>query len=335
VRALLIRASLGTAVALGLLEAKIHPKAVTKTAYLMQFSNNHCLANCAFCPQARSSNSATNKLSRVVWPKFDLITVLEQLAQHEKTIKRVCIQTVKFRQSTKNLLAALQAFKEKNLQIPLSVCMFPTSKKVFSKLKSLAVSRVGIAFDCATIELFNKIKGKGRGVNISWDLMEKTLQKAIDVFGASNVSTHLIIGLGETEQEAVQFLQKFLDQGITIGLFAFTPIKGTDLCNQVQPNLQSYRRVQLALYLLVTGETTIEEMAFSEEKGEILDFGVSQKKILQAIQTGKPFQTTGCPSCNRPFYNESPGTDLYNFPWEPTEEEINRIVIDFQSFFKE
>jgi biotin synthase len=30
--------------------------------------------------------------------------------------------------------------------------------------------------------------------------------------------------------------------------------------------------------------------------------------------TGEPFQTSGCPDCNRPYYNERPGGVMYNYP---------------------
>jgi biotin synthase-related radical SAM superfamily protein len=44
--------------------------------------------------------------------------------------------------------------------------------------------------------------------------------------------------------------------------------------------------------------------------------------------TGEPFQTSGCPDCNRPFYNEQPGGPLYNYPRPLTAGEVARAIQD-------
>jgi biotin synthase len=36
--------------------------------------------------------------------------------------------------------------------------------------------------------------------------------------------------------------------------------------------------------------------------------------------------TTGCKECNRPYYNERPGQIPYNYPYKPTEEEIQKAI---------
>ena len=56
------------------------------------------------------------------------------------------------------------------------------------------------------------------------------------------------------------------------------------------------------------------------------DFGLSVERLRETIRGGVPFVTSGCPSCNRPFYNESPSGPLYNFPCPPKKEEIDQIV---------
>jgi len=42
---------------------------------------------------------------------------------------------------------------------------------------------------------------------------------------------------------------------------------------------------------------------------------------LQKKRGGEPFQTSGCTGCNRPYYNETPGEELYNYPKPLTTEE--------------
>jgi biotin synthase len=111
-------------------------------------------------------------------------------------------------------------------------------------------------------------------------------------------------------------------------LFAFTPVKGTELEKHPQPDMESYRRIQLGMYLIKKQKTSFNQMKFGENE-EIIDFGVEREILIDTIKLGKPFETSGCPFCNRPFYNESPGKELYNYPRELTEEEINEIMTNF------
>ncbi|NHJ33517.1 MAG: radical SAM protein [Asgard group archaeon] len=329
-----IRASIGTAAVLGL--EKILLQAKPTTAYLLMYSESPCLSNCSFCPQARESTGRRDELSRVLWPDYDLNLIIERLSTLKTGIKRICIQTVRYENSTEELLEIIRNISEKKIPIPVTVCCYPTTKEIFSKMKNLGVRRVGISFDCATPEIYEEIKGKKRGIDISWDQMEKSIQDAVEVFGNRFVSTHLIIGLGETEKEAVQFLQKFYDLNITVGLFAFTPVKGTVLEKKLQPELDSYRRIQLARYLINTGKTSLSKITFEtkdELRDRILNFGVKEEEIEQILTYGKPFRTSGCPHCNRPFYNESPGKDLYNFPVELAEEDIVVVRKSLKDFF--
>src|SRR5665647_2677347 len=73
----LIRLSVGTAIVLGLLEGKLD--AQPTTAYLMTYKTGKCSSNCSFCPQARSSQSSTELLSRVTWPNFPTAKALNML----------------------------------------------------------------------------------------------------------------------------------------------------------------------------------------------------------------------------------------------------------------
>jgi biotin synthase len=58
---------------------------------------------------------------------------------------------------------------------------------------------------------------------------------------------------------------------------------------------------------------------------QIIDFGVDRGEIDRIIESGKPFETSGCPHCNRPFANERPSQPIRNFPFKPTANDIEDI----------
>lgn len=321
-----IRVSIGTAAVLGLRRIKL--EAMPTTAYFMTYSNTKCTANCAFCTQARESSSNAELLSRVIWPVFDLNIVLQKLKKHissEKILKRLCLQTI----NTPDLFTYLEHFFTRiqtlEINIPISVAIHAVERQVLVKLKEMGATDIGISIDAATKDIFDEIKGTKVGNSYSWDAYIDALRNAIDIFGVGHVATHLIVGLGETEKDAVEFIQKMYDMNVSVGLFAFTPIPGTQLENHTPPDIRTYRKIQLARYLIEKKISCLERFSFSEN-GEIIDFGIPLKELYNIIKLGTPFITSGCKNCNRPFYNEKPSSELYNYPYKPNSSIIRKIL---------
>jgi len=65
-------------------------------------------------------------------------------------------------------------------------------------------------------------------------------------------------------------------------------------------------------------------MRFDSSK-QLISFGMRKETLEDVIARGKAFQTTGCPSCNRPFFTENPGGPLYNYPYPPSNASLHQI----------
>ena len=327
-----IRVSLGTAIVLGLSTGKLDAKPTT--AYLMTYKTGKCTANCGFCPQARTSKSSTELLSRVSWPTFPTENMLTALAKavREGKIKRVCIQALNYPNVFGHIEAVVKEIK-KQATVPVSVSCQPLNKENIVLLAEAGVNRLGIALDAATEALFFKVKGEGAGGVNSWEGQFHMLNEALKVFGKGNVSTHVIVGLGETEREVVQIIQRCVDMGVLPALFAFTPILGTTLEGKSAPSLESYRRLQLARYLIVKGLVRFWDMQFNDN-GRIIGFGITSSVLESTIESGEPFQTSGCKDCNRPFYNEKPSGPIYNYPRKLNPKEIEEIKQQLDAGFR-
>jgi biotin synthase-related radical SAM superfamily protein len=318
-----IRVSVGTAIILGLLEGKLD--AEPTTAYLMTYKTGKCTANCGFCPQARTSHSKAELLSRITWPTFPTKNVLKGTlnAVNDGKTKRVCIQALNYPNVFQHLVALVKIIKQ-YANVPVSISCQPLNGKNIRRLAKAGVDRIGISIDATTEKLFNEVKGAVAGGPYTWKDQFRHLQEAVEVFGKGNVTTHLIIGLGETEKEAVRIIQECVDMSVLPALFAFTPIRGTALENNPQPQVESYRRVQLARYLIVNGTARYESMHFDDDD-QTTDFSVEKETLKRIVETGKPFLTSGCPHCNRPFYNEKPSGPIYNYPRNIRPKEIAAI----------
>ncbi|MCW4034902.1 MAG: radical SAM protein [Candidatus Bathyarchaeota archaeon] len=318
-----VRVSTGSAIMLGLLKGKLD--AEPTTAYLLMCRAEKCSANCGFCPQARKSKGRADMLSRVTWPTFPTKKVVEaiQTSVKDGKIKRVCIQSLNYPQVFDDVMGLVKRIKSV-VDVAVSVSCKPLGSNKMKVWKEVGVNRVSIALDAATPEIFDEVKGKNIGGPYRWENQLEALKEAVNVFGQGSVSTHLIVGLGETEKQLCQTIQWCINSGVYPALFAFTPIAGTTLENHSQPALSHYRRVQLAHYLLTHKKTCIEKMQFDKD-GKITDFGVSKEQLYEATDSGEPFRTSGCPSCNRPYYNERPGGPLYNYPRKLLAEEVEKI----------
>jgi len=319
----LVRVSSGSAVVLGLLEGKLDVEPTT--AYLMTYRVGKCSANCGFCPQARSSLAKAELLSRVTWPVFrteDVLKGIRNAARHER-IRRVCIQALNYSRVFSDIVSLVEALKTLSV-VPISVSCQPLNGENIRRLAAVGVDRIGIALDAATETLFDKVKGAEVLGPYTWSDQLNLLWDAVEVFGRGNVSTHLIVGLGESEEDLVRMVQGCVDMGVLPALFAFTPIRGTTLEKRAQPAVESYRRVQLARYLVVKGLTHLRNLRF-DEAGKIRDFGVKSDSLRSIVSVGTPFLTSGCSSCNRPFYNEKPSGPIYNYPRSLRGEETAEI----------
>lgn len=324
-----VRVSVGSAILMGLQRGKIDVKPTT--AYLLLSRKGKCLANCSFCPQAKNSNSRADMLSRVTWPAFSTGKVIEALEKKTKAgkIRRICLQALNYPKVFGDILFLVKKITSK-ANVPISVSCNPLNKKQMKQVLQAGVNRICIAIDAATEEIFEKTKGTGAGGPYKWKKHHETLREAVNVFGKGFVTTHLIVGLGETEKELCQKIQWCVDSGVYPALFAFTPIIGTAFEKMHQPQISSYRRIQVAHSLLTQEKTSIENMKF-DCKGKITSFGVANEDLMKTIETGNPFMTSGCPECNRPYYNEKPRGPFYNYPRPLTlkEAEKEKKVLGF------
>ncbi|MHA1912012.1 MAG: hypothetical protein ACTSYA_09975 [Candidatus Kariarchaeaceae archaeon] len=320
-----IHVSAGTAASLKLMDLKTDVDVTT--AYLLL--DVPCYGNCAFCSQA-VDHQKKNFLSRIIWPLFDLDEVISALSKnlsHSK-IKRICIQAQINHETPEKVITLVKALRSVTT-LPISLSWRPKTVDEVDRLFEIGVSRLGIAVDLATPILFNEIKGTARGININYESVVSMITQIKNRYSSNKVTTHLIVGLGETQQEAFSFLREMYANSIKVALFAFTPLRGTSLQEFPRPDMITYRLIQLTNFLL-SSKPDLKVMFSDEHEITRITIPTKYKKI---IQEGKPFLTSGCPSCNRPFYNEKPNDEeLYNYPRPLLKKESKNIFRQIESY---
>lgn len=302
-----IKLSLASAIYLNLKPGKLNFP--VSTIYIML--GEKCSSNCLFCAQARS-HIQDNMLSRVPWYHYDPEIVIERLKSFR--MSRICIQTLDYPDIEDDLLSFLKMLKD--VKVPVSVSITPVSKDYMLKLKDY-VDTISIALDAATEPLFDKFKGKAVGNRFAWNKHWKALITAKKIF--KNVNTHLIVGLGESDRKLIELMLILKKENISIALFAYTPVNHA--LELQPPALNRYRKVQMARYIIENYDATMQNFEFENDALANINF----PGIDGIIEDGMAFMTSGCRGCNRPYYNEKPGGNLYNVPYHPTPEQINSI----------
>lgn len=281
-----LRASVGTLYELGLRRGE---RLQLKTAYLML--DGRCQFNCLYCTHAFQSRTDQKFLSRVIWEKVQTEQITELI--RTSNFKRVCIQAVSYKGYREDLRQLLKELQKTSKAISVSVRA--QNMDEVAEYFELGADRVSIALDVVCEKLFSKIRGG------SFHQTLKLLENS-SVFFPNRISTHIIVGMGETDVEVVRLMKKMYSLGIQVALFAFMPMKGTVLHNAARPSVERYRKIQLSRYLIFTGREDL--IVFNK------DHTIGFKQIPD--DASNALLTSGCPDCSRPYYNERPGEPLYN-----------------------
>ena len=319
-----VRASMGTLGVLGL--ELVQMETPPTTAYLQIYTEKRCEANCRFCAQASGSSAGMTHIARGMYVPADLELVVKRLktAYERGYLARACIQTALYDAWWEDTVYLVKRIRKES-RIPLSLSVFPLSTQRFEELKKIGVDELVIPLDACTPELFDRIKGKSAGSPYSWERHADGLKRAARIFG--KVGTHLMLGLGESDEDAVRIISQLHGDNVNIALFSYTHIPGSQgiFEDNTEDAVRHYRTVQLARHLIIEGLAAFSDMRF--ENGCLVDFGVKREVILEAVEKGLAFRTSGCPDCNRPMANET-FSKIYNFPRKPDDEEIEGIKKD-------
>ena len=334
-----VRISLAAAMTLGFKKGKFYRDAKLGCINLLMEYEKGCIANCKYCGQAREivDQPTCKSLIRVSWPSYPLdkvIAATKNASKHDSFVQRVCVSALTRREAPKDLIEIVRRVK-KGTGLKVSTLITPTvfKKKDLAAIKMAGAQNITIAIDCCTSEIFKDLRGKGTKGPHKWDTYLKGIEEAVEVMGTGrySVGVHLIMGLGETEEEAVRFMQRCSDLGARVHLFSFYPEKGSLMKNGIQPPLDSYRRMQLARQLIEDKLVTVDKMTF--KSGKLVGYGLPDKVVKAQIKKGEAFITSGCPGCNRPFANETPTQAqkglLRNYPFAPNKDDVDKIEGQF------
>jgi lipoyl synthase len=335
-----LRLSLAAAMTLGLAPGTFFRGARLRCVNLLLTYESGCRANCAFCGLARDRKKRVGDKGfiRVAWKAYETRIVMERLAEPPAGVGRVCLSMITHPRGKNDTLDLTRRIKL-DTGLPTSLLITPTllQRDDLEAMKEAGADRVGIAIDCATPDLFERLRGAGVNGPHRWGHYWRIYEQAVEVFGRDMAGVHLIVGLGETERDMVEAIDRARRLGGATHLFSFFPEKGSDLEKHPQPPISQYRRLQAARYLIDTDRIEGSWVTY-DKQNRIIDFGLPQNELKAALADGVAFETSGCPgpdgrtACNRPYGNERPGPDIRNFPFTLEPDDMNKVLKELRDY---
>ena len=336
-----VQMSTAAALTLGIMSGKMYRCECTRCLNLLLTYPEGCRANCAYCGLARHREAerdyADRNFIRVDWPAVPLDMTIDIVARDGAStpFHRMCISMITHPRSDEDTVTVLKRWTARidPSTLPVSILSNPTTmtRTDVERLHELGADIFTVALDAATPEIFERTRGKGVQSPHSWKKYWEILMDAREIFGPQKFGAHIIVGMGETEADALVLVQRLVDLGGHSHLFCFFPEKGSLMDHLPATPRDQWCRVQLARYLIDYRGVRVENMRF-DELGRVVDFGLSKNEVNEVVGQGIAFRTSGCPgkfrddvsACDRP-YGDSPPSNIASYPFQPNKADLRRI----------
>ena len=336
-----VQMSTAAAITLGIMSGKMYRCACTRCLNLLLTYPEGCRANCAYCGLARHREAdrdfADRNFIRVNWPAVPLDRVIDIVAADgaNTPFHRMCISMITHPNSDADTVTVLERWTDRVAPetVAISILSNPTTmtRQDVETLHGLGTDIFTVALDAATPELFDRTRGRGVQSPHTWKKYWEILHDARDIFGPQKFGAHIIVGMGETEYDALSLAQRIVDLGGHNHMFCFFPEKGSLMDHLPATPRDQWRRVQLGRYLIDYCGGRVEHMTF-DDRGRVSAFGLPAPELDAIIDSGLPFRTSGCPgkfrddvsACDRP-YGDSPPSNIASYPFQPKKHAVRKI----------
>ncbi len=296
-----------------------------------------CRSDCSYCGLARTRPGAYEDKSfiRVDWPLVELEELVDRMAKYHDTLTRLCISMVTHGRAYKDTAEIIRRIRTK-VDAPLSILVAPPTlnRERLQEFKDLGADMIGIGLDAVTEDLFRRHRTDvPSGGGLSWDQYWDIVAVSREIYGPWKVNCHTLVGLGETDREAIDMFIRLCDQEIYPYLFCFNPEEDSRMGEAPKSPMRRWRRIQLAKHLVEFNGYRWENFTFDADGAltGIVEPSDMNAVVAAAVESGVPFETDGCPSddggpgCTRPYGSYGPAESFRDFPFEPTGADLDTI----------
>ena len=310
---------------------------------LLQNYPQGCAANCSYCGLARERPGAAeeNTFIRVSWPLFPTDLVAQKIAEREQELPlgvgRVCIAQVHDGRAYRDLIDMTERVHKAAPEVPISALVSAglLNEERLAAIKDAGADIIGIGLDAASEQVFEDTRGKTVRGPHDWAQHWEIAHIARRMYGPYKVNFHVVVGLGETDQEMVELFFDLHAEQIAAYLFSFNPEPDTAMADAEPAPIHRLRRIQLVKHLIEHKELARTAITF-DDAGNIATLDAPGYDVHEVTKSGIPFMTDGCPdrqgkmSCNRPYGSYRPGEEFRDYPFPPSDSDLEDVRAQMQ-----
>ena len=141
----------------------------------------------------------------------------------------------------KVLAECAQAIKSR-VNLPIQAqCEPPSSNDWITLLRESGVDSIGMHLEAVTQSVREKIMpGKAQ---VSIEQYFEAFRHAVKVFGRGQVSTYILAGLGDTEEDIIRMSERLAKEGVYPFIVPFVPLQNTPLAHHPAPSEEMMKRI--------------------------------------------------------------------------------------------
>lgn len=297
-----------------------------------------CLSDCAYCGLARTRPGDYEEKSfiRVGWPLVSTDELVARLAKYEERMTRLCISMVTHGHAWRDTMDITGRLRHA-VRTPLSILVAPPTldRSRIERFRAAGVDMIGVGLDAATEQLFVRHRTDVPQGGLRWRKYWEVIDDAREVFGPWKVNAHVLVGLGETDQDLADLFFRLVERQIYPYLFSFNPEPGSRLGAAPRAPLWRWRRIQLVKHLIEREGLRSEQLSFDPD-GSLVRLDAPRDWVMGHVRAGEAFMTNGCPGpkgepgCTRPYGSYRPSEPFRDFPFLPLVDDVRGIESDLR-----
>ncbi|KAA1243132.1 MSMEG_0568 family radical SAM protein [Aquimarina sp. RZ0] len=240
--------------------ARLHSKDVLATTVLqncIRYKNQE--TSCQFCAIGESLKHNTT----IAYKKPHHLAEVAQRAVELDGISQFIMTTGTPGSSdrgAKILLESVTAVRDV-VDIPIQIqCEPPDTFEWFTLLKDAGASSIGMHLEAVSDSIRKKVMPGKAEVSLLYYF--EAFKAAVSIFGKGNVSTYILAGLGDTQEEILKMSQKLIHMGVYPFVVPFVPIRNTPLENHSSPDKEFMHGILAPLsQALIAAEMTSDTIS--------------------------------------------------------------------------
>ncbi|GAA2595079.1 MSMEG_0568 family radical SAM protein [Winogradskya consettensis] len=205
--------------------ARLHGKDVLATTVVQTCIRYAEEQRCRFCTIEESLNAGATVAAKTPAQLAEVAEAAVRLDGVRQMVMTTGTTTGPDR-GARNLVRSVRAVLEAVPGLPIQVQIEPPGDlQVINDLYAAGASSIGIHVEALDDEVrLRWMPGKG---SVPMAEYEAAWDRAVEVFGRNQVSTYLLIGLGENPDDLVAGAAKLIDRGVYPFVVPFRPMAGT------------------------------------------------------------------------------------------------------------